>query len=138
MDAAKYLPFARQTTKHQRHEAAVEDARKLAALLDDAFRIPGTNIRFGWDPIVGLLYGPGDVATFILGLSPVIAAWRAGASRGLLLKMLLNLGLDSTIGIIPVVGTVFDVYFRANRRNARLLEKHLAATRKPGDVEAAK
>lgn len=136
MDAAKYLPFARQTTR--RREEALEDARKLALLLDDAFRIPGTNIRFGWDAVIGLLPGVGDAATTIVGLSPLLAAWRFGASRWLLLRMLGNLGLDATVGAIPVLGTVFDVYFRANRRNARLLEQHLAATRKPLDVEAVK
>ena len=129
MEAAKRLRFTRRTAKSR--EAAVDDARKLAALLDDAFRIPGTNIRFGWDAVVGLLYGPGDVATFIVGLSPVITAWRLGASRWLLFRMLMNLGVDSVVGMIPGFGTIFDIFYRANRRNARLLERYLAASNRP-------
>jgi hypothetical protein len=136
MDAAKYLPFARQTT--HRREEALENARKLATLLDDGFRVPGTNIRFGWDAVIGLLYGPGSVATFIVGLSPVVSAWRLGASRWLLFRMLMNLGLDSTVGMVPVLGTLFDIFYRSNRRNARLLERHLAKSRNPAEVEAVK
>ncbi|QDV75613.1 DUF4112 domain-containing protein [Botrimarina mediterranea] len=128
MEAAKRTLFGRRAARSR--DAAVEDARKLATLLDDAFRIPGTNIRFGWDAIVGLLYGPGDVATFIVGLSPVIAAWRLGASRWLLFRMLMNLGLDSIIGIIPGIGTLFDIFYKANRRNARLLDRHVAAAKR--------
>jgi hypothetical protein len=136
MDAAKYLPFARQTTR--RREEALEDARKLATLLDDGFRVPGTNIRFGWDAVIGLLYGPGSVATFIVGLSPVVSAWRLGASRWLLFRMLMNLGLDSTIGMVPVLGTLFDIFYRSNRRNARLLERHLTKSRNAAVVDAVK
>jgi hypothetical protein len=136
MDAVKYLPFVRRTA--QRREAAIEDARQLALLLDDAFRIPGTNIRFGWDTVIGLVPGFGDAATTIVALAPLLTAWRLGASRGLLFRMLANVGVDATVGAIPLLGDIFDLFFRANRRNARLLEKHLAATRKPIDVEAVR
>jgi hypothetical protein len=137
MDAAKYLPFARQTPR--RREEALEDARKLALLLDDAFRIPGTSIRFGWDTVIGLVPGVGDAATTIVALAPMLTAWKLGASRWLLFRMLANVGVDAAIGIIPVVGDIFDLFFRANRRNARLLEQHLATRRKPTDgVDAVK
>lgn len=130
------LPFGKGSTR--RREEAVKQARQLATLLDDGFRIPGTKIRFGWDAVIGLLYGPGSVATFIVGLSPVLSAWRLGASRWLLFRMLMNLGLDSTVGMIPGLGTLFDIFYRANRRNARLLEHHLAKSQSLADVEAVK
>lgn len=101
------------------HSATV---RRAATLLDAAFRIPGTRIRFGWDPIVGLLLPVvGDVATVPIKLAPVGIAWKLGGSRWLLAKMLLNIGIDSTLGAIPIVGDIFDFFFKSNLRNARLL-----------------
>lgn len=98
-------------------------ARKLSVLLDDAFRIPGTPIRFGWDSIIGLVPGVGDAATTVLALVPVASAWKLGASRWLLARMLGNVAIDTVIGVIPIVGDAFDLFFRANRRNARLLKQ---------------
>ena len=97
-------------------------------MLDDAFRIPGTNIRFGWDTVIGLVPGFGDAATMIVGMAPIWTAWRMGASRWLLARMMGNIAVDTVVGAVPVAGDLFDVFFRANRRNARLLEKHLLAT----------
>ncbi len=125
MQAAKYFPLIGRAVR--RPGAAVDDAKQLATLLDDGFRIPGTGIRFGWEPIIGLIPGVGDSATAILSLAPVVSAWRVGASRWLLARMIVNVGVDTAIGAIPVVGDVFDLFFRSNRRNARLLEKHLAS-----------
>jgi len=130
--AAAALPFGKSKTR--RREEAVEQARQFATLLDDAFRIPGTNIRFGWDTVIGLVPGVGDAATTIVGLVPLLTAWKLGASRWLLFRMLANVGVDATFGAIPVVGDVFDLFYRANRRNARLLERHLATTRGPAET----
>ena len=134
MEAVNYLRFAHR--KLTRRDEALDDAKRMAALLDTAFRIPGTNIRFGWDAIIGLLPGVGDAATTIVGLSPLFSAWRLGASRWLLFRMLANLGVDATFGSIPILGTAFDIFYRANLRNARLLEKHLEARSKSIDVQA--
>jgi hypothetical protein len=128
MQAAKYLPLIGKAA--HRPEAALDDAQRIATLLDDGFRIPGTRIRFGWEPVIGLIPGVGDSAMAILGLIPIVSAWRLGASRWLLARMLVNLGFDATIGAIPVIGDIFDLFFRSNRRNARLLEAHLAAKRR--------
>lgn len=103
-------------------------ARKLSVLLDDAFRIPGTPIRFGWDSIIGLVPGVGDAATTVLALVPVASAWKLGASRWLLARMLGNVAIDTVIGVIPIVGDAFDLFFRANRRNARLLKQLMNTT----------
>lgn len=99
-----------------------QSIRRLATWLDAAFRIPGTRIRFGWDPIIGLLLPVvGDAATVPLKLAPIGVAWKLGGSRWLIAKMLLNVAIDSTIGAIPLVGDIFDLFFKANLRNARLL-----------------
>ncbi|MEQ8847634.1 DUF4112 domain-containing protein [Botrimarina sp.] len=107
-----------------------ESARRLAYLLDDVFRIPGTNIRFGWDSIIGLVPGVGDAATTLIALAPVATAWKLGGSRWLIARMLGNVAIDATVGAIPLAGDAFDLFFKANRRNARMLEKFVASTTK--------
>lgn len=99
-------------------------SRRLTTILDDAFRIPGTNIRFGWDSVIGLIPGVGDATTTLLALVPVGTAWKLGAGRWLLTKMLCNVLIDATIGAVPIAGDAFDLFFRANRRNTKLLKKY--------------
>jgi hypothetical protein len=97
----------------------------LARLLDTAFVIPGTNIRFGLDALIGLVPGIGDAVTTVLSLYIVNEARALGAPRLLLARMLANVGLDGVIGAIPLFGDAFDVAFRANRRNMALLIAHI-------------
>ena len=99
--------------------------RGLARLLDTAIRIPGTNVRFGLDAIVGLVPGLGDVAGSVMSGYIVVAAARLGASSPVLLRMLVNLGVDALVGAVPLLGDLFDVGWRANTRNVALLEQHL-------------
>lgn len=96
---------------------------RLAELLDNKFRIPGTNIRFGIDPIIGLIPGAGDVVAGVISLYFLIQAAMLGGSASVLGRMSLNILLDVLIGSIPVLGEAFDVYWKANLRNARLLEE---------------
>ncbi|MEZ5788402.1 MAG: DUF4112 domain-containing protein [Xanthobacteraceae bacterium] len=96
---------------------------RVATLLDTAFVIPGTGVRFGADAMIGLVPGIGDVITTALALWLVYEAHRLGAPRHLLARMLGNVALDGLVGATPVVGDVFDVLWRANRRNARLLRE---------------
>lgn len=128
------MQFARRGWPNTQTAKAKQNAERLATLLDDAFRIPGTNIRFGWDSIVGLVPGIGDAATTILALAPVATAWKAGASRWLLARMLLNVAVDAGVGAIPVAGDLFDLFFRSNRRNAQLLKKHLDNAKPSSDL----
>ncbi len=107
------------------HEQRLVRARQIARVMDNRFALPGTNVRFGWDSIVGLVPGVGDVATSAVALIIVHHAWRTGASRPTLAKMLGNIGVDLAVGIVPVFGDVFDVAWKANVRNADLLERHL-------------
>lgn len=98
----------------------------LATLLDTAFVIPGTNIRFGVDALIGLVPGIGDLISTALSLFIVREARALGAPRLLVARMLANVALDGLVGVVPLMGDVFDVAFRANRRNIALLQKHLA------------
>lgn len=99
----------------------------LARLLDTAFVVPGTNIRFGVDAVIGLLPGLGDVITTALSLYIVREARALGASKAVIGRMMFNVAVDGAIGLVPVLGDVFDVAFRANRRNVMLLQRHLTA-----------
>ncbi|MCA9136471.1 MAG: DUF4112 domain-containing protein [Planctomycetales bacterium] len=112
-------------------ERRLQRVRKLAQLMDDKFAIPGTRIRFGLDSLVGLFPGAGDAATAVAGLWLIVEAARLKAPRGILVRMGVNLLVDSTLGVIPVAGDVFDLYWKSNRRNAALLEEFLKRRNSP-------
>ena len=97
----------------------------LAALLDSRWRIPGTSIRFGVDALVGLVPVIGDAATGIVSAYIVMRARNCGAGKTLVARMLGNVLLDTVLGSVPILGSIFDVYFKANNRNIRLLRRHL-------------
>jgi hypothetical protein len=104
-------------------ELDLQRARQLAELLDSKFSIAG--IRFGFDAIVGLIPGVGDIATLLAGLYPVYVAQKHGIGIPTRVRMLGNLLLDAGVGAIPILGDVFDVGFKANMKNLRILEKAL-------------
>jgi uncharacterized protein DUF4112 len=93
----------------------------IAALLDDMFRIPGTQIRFGLDALIGWIPGIGDALAGIASFLIVFAAWRRGAQAVTLVRMVANVLLETTLGAIPVAGDIFHIFWKANRRNYRLL-----------------
>jgi hypothetical protein len=93
--------------------------------MDDEFVVPGTRIRFGWDSILGLFPGLGDVITSAISLLIVHHAWQTGASPVVLARMLANIGVDFMLGAVPLAGDALDFAWKANRKNARLLEQHL-------------
>ncbi len=97
---------------------------KLATVLDVAFRIPFTKFRFGVDGLIGLAPGLGDVITTGLSLWIVHEAYQLGVPRPVLMRMLGNVAVDGLIGAVPVAGDLFDVLWRANRRNVRILREH--------------
>lgn len=101
----------------------LETARRLAWLLDDLVRIPGTNIRVGIDPLLGLLPGGGDVAGGLASAYTIVAASRLGAPPSVILRMAGNVALDLLLGAVPLLGDLFDVGWKANRRNVALLER---------------
>ena len=100
-------------------------ARTLARLLDSAARVPGTNIRFGADAIIGLVPGLGDIGGAVLAGYLVILAQRLGMPRAVVLRMLANVAVDTLGGSVPVIGDLFDVAYKSNLRNVALLERAL-------------
>ena len=107
-----------------------EDIRRLesiADLLDSRFRIPGTEIRFGLDALLGLIPGLGDSISVLPALYLMMEAKKPGASKFLLTRMGMNVGIDWLVGSIPLLGDIFDVGFKANRRNIKLLRDTLTA-----------
>jgi hypothetical protein len=107
-------------------------ADHLVTLLDDRFRIPGTDVRFGLDPIIGILFpGAGDAVTGAGSIGLLALALRRGVPASVLRKMVLNILIDTVFGSLPVVGDIFDVAFKANRRNLELLRAHEGYEPKP-------
>lgn len=96
----------------------------MTDLMDSRFRIPGTNIRFGLDFLIGLVPYAGDVFTFAFSGLLVVTMARNGASGMVVMKMLGNIVLDGVVGSVPIIGDLFDLGFKANRRNYYLLQEH--------------
>ena len=109
-------------------------ARGLARLLDDLIRIPGTNIGIGLDPIIGLIPGVGDMIGGLMSSYILMVAAQEGVPASVLTRMLGNIALDSLVGVVPVLGDLFDVGVKSNRRNVDLLERYLAS---PSTTKAA-
>ncbi len=98
----------------------------VANLLDGAFAIPGTGIRVGIDPLIGLIPGGGDTIATALSGYIVYEAYRAGLPREALWRMIVNIAIDLVIGVVPVLGDVADVFWRANQRNLAIFDDYLA------------
>jgi uncharacterized protein YjeT (DUF2065 family) len=94
-------------------------------VLDSAFRVPGTKVRVGLDPILGLVPGIGDFLAAVLSSYAVVAAARLNVPRSVLARMVINLGVDTIVGSIPFLGDLFDVGWKANTRNAVLLDNYM-------------
>lgn len=92
-------------------------------LLDDVFRIPGTNIRFGLDAVLGLVPVVGDFAGLLCGVPLLFSGLRRRVPASVLLVMTLNVLVDAVLGSIPVLGNVFDIAWRAHRKNLQLLRE---------------
>jgi hypothetical protein len=107
-----------------RRDSDMEWIEQLAKWLDSRFLIPGTNIRFGIDPLMSLFPIIGDLMTYAVSGMMIYTMHNKGASRKVVIKMILNSTLDAVIGSVPLVGTVFDIFYRANDRNVKLLKEH--------------
>lgn len=106
-------------------EKAVAELDLLSVLLDCRWRIPGTSVRYVLDALVGLVPVLGDIATGLVSTYIVLRARNCGAGNGLVARMLGNVLLDTVVGSVPILGSIFDVYFKANNRNISLLGRHL-------------
>jgi hypothetical protein len=96
----------------------------LSRWLDDVFVVPGSNWRFGLDPIIGLIPIVGDLATTLISLYIIATAAKMQVPKSTLARMGMNIMIDSIVGAIPFVGNVFDFAWKANSKNAQLLERH--------------
>ncbi len=104
----------------------LQKIRKIANLLDTAIGIPGTKIRFGLDPILGLFPGGGDLVSAVISGYMIYLAASFGLEQSKIFKMIRNVAIETAIGSVPIVGDIFDAYFKANLRNLEILESHLA------------
>ncbi|MCB5203584.1 DUF4112 domain-containing protein [Neorhizobium sp. T786] len=104
----------------------------VARLLDTALRVPGTNIRFGADSLMGLLPVVGDLSGAIVGLAIINEGRKMGLPPNKLAKMLANVGVDTAVGSVPLLGDAFDVYFKSHKRNVGIILDHFAVD--PADL----
>lgn len=105
--------------------------RKFARLMDEAFQVPGTKMRFGLDAVLGLIPGVGDVMGALLSTWIIAGALRHRVRPLVILRMIANVAIDLIFGAIPVAGDVFDFLYEENMKNMRLLERYRDRTRPP-------
>ncbi len=109
---------------HEKDARTLQALRKWSVLLDSAFRVPGTQMTFGLDPIIGLIPGLGDLTTPFFSALLLLHAVRLRIPRVVQLRMVMNAAIDLAIGLIPVAGDFVDFGWKANVRNLALLEQH--------------
>ena len=111
-------------------------AARIARVMDDSIRVPVIGRRIGWDAVLGLVPGAGDVAGALISGYIVFAGWRLGVGGGGLVRMLGNIAFETLVGTVPVLGDLFDMAFKANVRNVAVLEEHLGNERGAAPAQA--
>ena len=99
--------------------------RQLSKNLDESFTIPGTKIKFGIDSLLGLIPIGGDIVSGIFSLYMLRAAIKMKLPKTAILSIFINIALDTTIGAIPIAGDIFDIFWKSNTRNLKIIEKYL-------------
>jgi hypothetical protein len=136
MNVAQGAPF--DTTKIGRRDQADAIARvtMVARLLDSAFFVPGINRRVGFDSVIGLVPGIGDAISAVLASYIIWEARQLGLPRWKIARMIGNVAVDTAIGAIPLAGDVFDVFFKSNERNLRIIHEHLGMPKRgPREID---
>lgn len=125
MEAYKEEEFklASQVLDQGRSVTIDESLERLSWLMDDLIRVPGLGWRFGLDAIVGLIPGFGDTATSLVSFYILVAAVRYRVPKVTLLRMGMNIGIDYLVGSLPLVGDLFDAWWKSNQMNVALLRK---------------
>ncbi|MBB5551123.1 DUF4112 domain-containing protein [Rhizobium lentis] len=118
------MPAAKATYLTAAELEKIRRAVGIARLMDTAVRLPFIGVRIGADSVLGLLPGIGDVATSLIGLYILNEARRLGVPNHKLARMAVNLGIDAAGGTVPLVGDLFDVYFKSHRRNVGIILEH--------------
>jgi hypothetical protein len=116
----------------------LEKVERLARLLDSAVRVPVLGFRIGLDGLLGLIPGVGDAAALLPAGYIIYKAHQLGVPRNKLARMAVNTGLDTAIGTVPLLGDIFDIAFKSNRRNVEILRQHVAASGSPASYRAAR
>lgn len=129
------MDIVEKTSAENRDREAIREAADfLAWLLDTAIQIPGTRIRIGLDPLLGLLPGIGDALASLIGSAILVMASQLHVPKIVMARMSLNILINGMVGAIPVLGDAFSVWFRSNARNAYLLQRHSSSVRRPSTV----
>lgn len=107
---------------------------KLTHIMDSGVKVPGTNFRFGLDPVLGLIPGIGEITTYGISAILVLAMVRHGVSGKVALRMFWNIFAEVTLGAIPIVGDIWDFFFKSNRKNYQLLREHHLEGKHEGSI----
>lgn len=136
MNAARSAVFDAIKVTGSSREDAIARITLLAQLMDSAFLIPGLNRRVGLDAVIGLVPGVGDAISAALSSYIIWEARRLGLPRWKIARMIGNVAIDTAVGAIPFAGDVFDVFFKSNKRNLRIVHEHLGiAKRGPREID---
>jgi Domain of unknown function (DUF4112) len=137
--SARSSPHAHQQIPFRTADQSLARLDALATVMDSAFRIPGTNVTMGVDAMLGLLPGIGDAISATISSYLIWEAKQLGAPKLLLARMAGNVAIDTVIGAVPFLGDVFDVAYKANKKNIALLKKHIDkhGLRNNGTIEVA-
>jgi Domain of unknown function (DUF4112) len=119
------MPNLSSPASNENQLVRLERLRNFSQLLDNAIAVPGTKFRFGLDPLLGLIPGGGDTVGMVLSCLIVFEASRLGASQKTLGQMTFNVLLETILGTIPGIGDLFDVAWKSNTKNIKLLDDHL-------------
>lgn len=113
-------------------DARLRWVERIARLMDSQFRLPGTRFRFGLDPLLGLIPVVGDLSSTMVSVALLLTMLRHGASGAVVVRMALNILIDTIVGAVPLLGNVFDFAYKSNERNVALLRRHYAEGRHGG------
>lgn len=115
----------RQTTERALASPALSRLRTISKVFDELVHIPGTNMRFGLDALMGLLPGGGDLVGGAVSAYAIVVAGKLGAPASVIARMALNIVVDALVGTIPLLGDLFDASWKANRKNLAILEQYV-------------
>jgi hypothetical protein len=135
MNASRTSAFEALKATGPSQADSVARVTAVAKFLDSAFVIPGINRRFGMDAVIGLVPGIGDLLSALLASYIIWEARQLGLPRWKIARMVANVAFDTALGAIPIAGDVFDVFFKANQRNVRIIQDHIGRKHGPREID---
>lgn len=124
------LPISDDQGQTPSNQDKISQLNELSFVLDEYFTIPVINYKFGLDPIISILPGVGDLSSTVLSIYICYESYRMGIPIPTILRILTNIGIDTIFGSIPLIGTVIDIWWKANKRNMELIESRLQSPKK--------